>query len=138
MEALVRDGDAVVSLVADRDGAIVGHLLLSRMAASGDGRCYRAVGLAPLAVLPAAQRKGVGNALVRAALTRASEMGEELVFVLGDPAYYTRFGFSAKCASPFASPYAGPHLMAVRLRDDLPLPSQGRADYAPAFAELDG
>jgi putative acetyltransferase len=138
VEALERAGDAVVSLVAEREGEIVGHVLLSRVAASGEGRTYRALGLAPLAVLPEAQRKGIGGALVAAALERAAAAGEELVFLLGDPAFYGRFGFSTTCAAPFASPYAGPHLLALRLRDDVPLPRAGRADYADAFAALDG
>jgi putative acetyltransferase len=138
VEALARDGDAVVSLIAERDGEIVGHVLLSRMTVSGDGRVYRALGLAPIAILPEAQRTGIGSALVRAALARAAEAGEELVFVLGDPAYYGRFGFTARDAAPFASPYAGVHFMALALRGDVPLPQAGRADYARAFAELDG
>jgi putative acetyltransferase len=138
VEALAREGDAIISLVAERDGEILGHVLLSRMAVSGGRRTYRALGLAPVAVLPGAQRKGVGSALVRTALNKAVVAGEELVFVLGDPAYYGRFGFAAACAAPFASPYAGPHLMALSLRDDLALPRAGRAEYARAFADLDG
>ncbi len=138
VEALGREGDAIISLVAVRGGEIIGHVLLSRMAVSGDGRGYRALGLAPLAVRPGARREGVGSALVRAALQRTAETGEQLVFVLGDPAYYGRFGFSLADAAPFASPYAGPHFMALRLRDHVPLPSAGKADYAPAFAALDG
>jgi putative acetyltransferase len=138
VEALERDGDAVISLVAERDGDILGHVLLSRMAVSGEGRSYRALGLAPLAVRPGAQREGIGSALVRAALNRVAETGEELVFVLGDPAYYGRFGFSVADAAPFTSPYAGPHLMALRLGNDLPLPRAGRAEHARAFAALDG
>jgi putative acetyltransferase len=138
VEALEREGDAVISLVAERDGDVIGHILLSRMAVSGDGRTYRALGLGPMAVLPGAQRQGIGSALVGTALKQALATGEELVFVLGDPAYYGRFGFTPKCAASFASPYAGPHLMALRLRDDVPLPRSGRAEYARAFAELDG
>ena len=138
VEALERAGDAIISVVAERDGDPVGHVLLSRMAVSGQSRGYRALGLGPVAVLPAAQRHGVGAALVAAALEQAAAGGEELLFVLGDPAYYGRFGFSAECAAPFASPYAGPHLMALRLRGDVPLPRAGKADYAPAFAALDG
>ena len=138
VEALARDGDAVISLIAERDTAIVGHILLSRMAVSGDGHPYRGLGLAPVAVLPGAQRNGIGSALIRAALGRAVETGEALVFVLGDPVYYRRFGFSVQSATPFASPYAGPHLTALRLREDVELPRAGRADHAPAFAGLDG
>jgi putative acetyltransferase len=108
------------------------------MAVSGEGRTFHALGLGPVAILPGAQSQGVGSALIETALKQAAANGEELVFVLGDPAYYGRFGFSAKSAAPFASPYAGPHLMALRLRDDEPLPRSGRADYARAFAKLDG
>jgi putative acetyltransferase len=136
VEALERAGDAILSLVAAREGDVVGHILLSRMAVSGEGRIWRALGLGPVAVRPPAQRQGVGSALVAAALEQAA--AEELVFVLGDPAFYGRFGFSAECAAPFASPYAGPHLMALRLRDDVPLPGSGKADYARAFAALGG
>jgi putative acetyltransferase len=138
VEALEREGDAVISLVAERDGAVAGHILLSRMTVSGDGHAYRALGLGPVAVLSGARRQGLGGALVRASLEMSAASGEELVFVLGDPAYYGRFGFSAACAAPFASPYAGPHLMALRLLDDVALPRSGKAEYARAFAELDG
>lgn len=55
-------------------------------------------GLAPLAVLPGRQGWGIGSALVRAALARAKEVGWAAAFVLGDPAYYGRFGFAADAA----------------------------------------
>ena len=134
--ALERDGDAVVSLVGGSQARIDGHVLLSRMSVFGDSHSYRALGLGPVAVLPEAQRQGIGAALIRASLKAAASAGEELVFVLGEPAYYGRFGFSAECAAPFASPYAGPYFMALRLRDDVPLPRSGTADYARAFASL--
>ena len=106
--ALERDGDAILSLVAERDGEVIGHVLLSTMTVTGEGRSFRALGLGPVAVLPGAQRQGIGSALIETALKQAAARGEELVFVLGDPAYYGRFGFSATAAAPFASPYAGP------------------------------
>jgi putative acetyltransferase len=136
VEQLTADGDSVLSLVAEEVGKVVGHVLLSRMRVSGDGRDYRAIGLAPVAVAASRQRAGLGSQLIRAALDRASRLGEELVFLLGAPAYYERFGFRAEEAAPFASPYAGPHFMALRLRD-VPLPQAGRAEYAPAFARLE-
>ena len=134
---LEAEGDEILSLVAERGGEVVGHVLFSRMVVSGGGRAWRGLGLAPLAVRPDAQSEGIGSALVAAALEQAAAMGEELVFVLGDPAYYGRFGFSADAAAPFASPYAGPHLMALRLRDGLALPGSGKADYPRAFGDLE-
>ena len=136
VEQLERDGDAVISLVAEEESGVVGHVLMSRMRANGSGRDLRALGLAPVAVLPARQRSGIGGALIVDALALAEQDGEEIVFVLGDPDYYGRFGFSAPAAAPFRSPYAGPHLMARWLNGG-ERPASGRADYAPAFAGLE-
>ncbi len=135
VERLEAERDVVVSLVAERDNEVIGHVLLSRMSVSGDGKRYRALGLGPVAVLPPFQHSGIGSALIRAALAVAEALGEEMVFVLGEPAYYRRFGFDAETAAPFASPYAGPFFMALCL-GDVTLPDLGRADYAGAFSQL--
>ena len=79
---------------------------------------------------------GTGIDSCRAALAIAGTLGEEVVFVLGEPAYYTRFGFSAEAAAPFASPYAGPYFMALWLRPPPAAPASGSAAYAPAFGAL--
>ena len=136
VEQLERDGDAEISLVAEAEGRIVGHVLLSRMNVQGDGHHWRALGLGPVAVLPERQNQGIGSAVIRAALRRAEAKGAELVFLVGEPDYYRRFGFAAETAAPFASPYAGPYLMALALTP-VKLPASGRADYAPAIAELE-
>jgi putative acetyltransferase len=136
VEALTREGDAIVSLVAERDGEAVGHVLLSRMRVSGDGRACRAVGLGPVGVVPGFQGGGIGAGLIEAALGIARATGEEVVFVLGEPDYYERFGFSAETAAPFASPYAGPYFMALALRPGFALPAVGEAAYARAFSDL--
>ena len=137
VDQLRADGDAAIALVAEEAGEIVGHVLLSRMAVEADGRPLRALGLGPLAVLPARQRRGIGAALVREAIARARHAGEAMMFVVGDPAYYRRFGFTAEAAAAFASPYAGPHLMALALAD-IGVPQRGTAAYAPAFALVSG
>ena len=136
VDRLTREGDSVNSLVAEDKAAIVGHVLLSRMRVEGDGRTFRALGLAPVAVLPARQGSGIGGALIRQALEQARRAGEELIFLVGEPDYYCRFGFSAETAARFSSPYSGPYWMALAL-NDRPLPSSGKAEYAAAFAELD-
>ena len=136
VERLERDGDVVLSLAAVEQDRIVGHILISRMEAEGDGQHYRAVGLAPVAVLPERQKSGIGSALIREALDRLRAQGEEIVFLVGEPAYYRRFGFDAQSSAPFASPYAGPYFMALALAD-IDIPAAGRADYTPAFAGLE-
>jgi putative acetyltransferase len=135
VERLAQEGDAVVSLVADAAGTIAGHVMMSRMHADGDGRPLRALGLAPIAVLPGYQGGGIGAALIHGGLAIARATGEDLVFVLGEPDYYTRFGFSAEAAAPFASPYAGPYFMALALKSGA-APQSGNAAYARAFSEL--
>lgn len=130
------DRESEISLVAEQAGEIVGHVMLSRMDVSAGSRTFRALGLGPVAVLPGAQGSGVGSELIRSALAIAGTLGEEVVFVLGEPDYYSRFGFSAEAAAPFASPYAGPYFMALWLRPNDAPPVAGKADYAAAFASL--
>jgi putative acetyltransferase len=97
VDALRDAGAATLSLVAVIAGEVVGHILFSPVtidgragdAARGAG-CPRCVGLAPMAVLPAHQRMGVGSALVRAGLAELRAGG---VVVVGHPTYYPRFGF---------------------------------------------
>jgi putative acetyltransferase len=123
-------GDAVLSLVAVNDGIISGHAMFSRMTAP-----FPALALGPVAVLPEYRRTGIAGQLIREGIAR-SEPGWAGIFVLGDPAFYRRFGFNVGKASGFTSPYAGPHLMALSLGgNELPA-VRGIIEYAPAFAKL--
>jgi putative acetyltransferase len=83
----------VISLVAEEDGTIVGHIMFSpvRLVGADD---VQAMALAPMAVAPARQRAGIGSALVRDGLARCRQQGAEALFVVGHPEYYPRFGFS--------------------------------------------
>lgn len=82
----------LISLVAEVDAAVVGHIMFSPVCVSADSR-LRPMGLAPMAVAPAYQRQGIGSALVRAGLERCKALACSAVVVLGHPAYYPRFGF---------------------------------------------
>jgi putative acetyltransferase len=131
VDRLRSDHDAAFSLVAVEGDELVGHALFSRMEAP-----FRALGLGPVAVLSSRQGIGIGTRLITAGLACARAEGWQGVFVLGEPAYYRRFGFDAGRAAGFTSPYAGPYLMALALQaDDLPVRS-GSIAYAPAFAGL--
>jgi putative acetyltransferase len=132
VDAVRAAGDAVFSLVAIEAEQLVGHAMFSRMDAP-----FRALGLGPVAVRPDRQRRGIGGRLIREGLLRAEAEDWQAVLVLGDPAYYRRFGFDPAMAAGLGSPYAGPYLMALPLgAPDLPTRS-GRVDYAPAFAALE-
>ena len=130
------DGDVMVSLVAEADGAIVGHVLFSRMDVEADGTALTAAGLAPVSVVPGRQGQGIGDALIRAGLDALRDQGVAISFVLGHEDYYPRFGYSPDLAARFASPFAGPHFMAMMLDSGAAWPLGGRADYAPAFGRM--
>jgi len=92
----LRHSDAWIpelAMVAEYGGEVVGYALLSRVRVRADDSTYPALALGPVAVAPYRQRIGHGTAVVQAALDAATELGERLVVVLGDPAFYRRFGF---------------------------------------------
>lgn len=132
VEELERDGDVLLSLVAVRGGDIAGHVLFSRMVVESDEPA-RAASLAPVAVTSPMQGQGIGSALIRAGLDRLREAGVDLVFVLGEPRYYRRFGFDTALAGRYASPYAGDYFMALAFDATK---AGGTAHHAPAFARL--
>ncbi len=130
------DGDVMASLVAESGDAVVGHVLFSRMDVEADGHAMAAAGLAPVSVIPELQGQGIGDALIGAGLADLRTQRVAMSFVLGHTAYYPRFGYSPGLAARFASPFAGPHFMAMMLDSDAAWPQGGRADYAPAFGRL--
>lgn len=130
VDRLRGDGDAVISLVAVDGSLVIGHVMFSRLRAP-----FRSLALAPVSVVPEHQGTGVGGALIRAGLEMAGDTGWRGVFVLGDPAYYRRFGFDERLARGFDSPYSGPHLMVRPLGGALPAAS-GAISHAPAFSDV--
>lgn len=133
---LAADGDIVLELVAEIDGQIAGHILFSRLWVEQSGNRLAAVALAPLAVSPEMQRTGLGSALVEAAHKLLVQQGEVLSIVLGDPAYYGRFGYSVADAAGLESVYPAQYLQAKHLTNTVTLaPLQGKLIYASAFGE---
>ena len=94
-----------------------------------------ALGLAPVSVRPDLHGNGIGGALIREGLDEARKRGFKAVFVLGDPPYYTRFGFAPELARGYATPFAGPFLMALDLTPGA-LQGEGELAYARAFDDL--
>lgn len=133
---LEADGDAAVSLVAEDGKDIVGHALLSRMAGEADGKPINCLALAPVAVVPERQGQGIGGRLVKAAGAAARQLKTQLIFLLGEPDYYRRFGYSVADARPYWSPYRGAHWMALRLDPSLIGVTRGNVIHAPAFKSL--
>jgi putative acetyltransferase len=114
-----------LSLVAEQEGAVAGHLLISRVWPEDGGEL---LSLAPLSVLPAHQRQGVGAALMRAGLERA---GATPIVVLGHPEYYPRFGFAPAAEHGLTNPW-GLHGDEWMVRGEPPFP-RGLVRYPAAF-----
>jgi putative acetyltransferase len=105
---LLRDSTArpLLSLLAERDGRCVGHVLFTAIELVGATTPVACSILAPLAVLPEVQGTGVGRALIEAGCRILAARGVSLVFVFGDPNYYGRFGFEAAIPLGLEAPYA--------------------------------
>ena len=119
-----------LSLVAEQEGAVVGHILFPRVGLEGAPRDVLA--LAPVGVVPERQGQGIGAALVRAGLEAAERLDEPLVIVLGHAAYYPRFGFEPARPLGIEAPFDVPDdaWMAARLPGWEPA-LRGRVLYPP-------
>jgi len=93
-----------MGVVAEAGGELVGHVAFSPISAEGD-RNWLGYVLAPLGVIPARQRCGIGSKLVRSGIERLKAAGVDVLFVYGDPKYYQRFGFSVDAAAGFSPPF---------------------------------
>ena len=104
VDRLRRDGDLVLALIAiDAAQAVVGYVAFLRLRVESAGGEFPVIGLAPLAVAATHRRQGIGAALTCAGLDHLRAHDETLAFVMGNPAYYTRFGFALETAQPFTS-----------------------------------
>ena len=133
VDALREQGYARLSLVAVDQGLPVGHILFSDLPIVTPERTVPALSLAPLAVIPSHQRRGIGSALVRRGLEACAEHGHAIVIVLGHPEFYPRFGFSADLARPLRSPFSGDAFMALELVPGALDGVVGEVCYPPPF-----
>ena len=125
----------LVSLVAETDGTVVGHILFSPVTLA-TASLPLVMGLAPMAVLPGHQRSGIGTALVRAGLDACRTLGAVAVVVLGHPAYYRRFGFVRASRFGLTCEYDVPDdvFMALELQDGALSGHAGVVRYHREFA----
>ena len=137
VDALRAQATPVVSLVAEDDGGLVGHIMFSPVTLP-EHPGLRIAGLAPMAVEPEHQRKGVGSALVRAGLEQCRQLGFGAVVVLGHPAYYPRFGFSSSRRFGIGCEYDVPDdvFMVLELQPGFLHGASGKVKYHAAFGEL--
>jgi putative acetyltransferase len=124
-----------LSMVAEHDGQIVGHILFSPIVIHTSGGDRSALALAPMAVAPAFQSRGIGSELVRAGLKRGRELGHERVIVVGHAEYYPRFGFRPASRWGIRAPFelADEVFMACELAPGALAGCAGVVEYPAAF-----
>ena len=140
MDALRDRGKTTLSLVAVLQDRVVGHILFSPVAIEAGGEVTAALGLGPMAVLPAHQREGIGSLLVRAGIEECRRAGHESVVVLGHPEYYPRFGFApaSRHGLVWERPAPDEAFMALELLSGA-LPRPGAScGISPSSAESEG
>lgn len=135
----LRSGNFVeTSLVLETGGETVGHILFTRIAIVTASGLVEALSLAPMAVLPSHQRRGLGSSLVKAGLKACRAGGYGIVVVLGHPKFYSRLGFSSRLAQPLESPFGGGEAwMAAELSPHSVDGLRGRVEYPPPFQALE-
>ena len=138
VEALRREASPYISLVAELDKEIVGHIFFSPVNIESAEESFTALGLAPMAVLPEHQNRGIGSQLVRHGLNECQRLGHDVVVVLGHPEYYPRFGFVPASRKKISSEYQVPDevFMVVELKAGALDGKQGLVKYHPAFGKV--
>lgn len=137
VDALRQQANPIISLVAEQEQAVIGHILFSPVSLTGYPD-LRIMGLAPMAVVQEHRRNGVGSALVQAGLVRCKELGFGAAVVLGHPDYYPRFGFTAAIEFGIRCEYEAPPeaFMAVELHAGYLHGWSGTIRYHAAFSGL--
>jgi len=133
VDRLRDEASPVVSLIAEREGDIVGHILFTPVTVEDDSASWSAMALGPMAVLPDVQRQGIGSALVEQGLRRCAALNVPAEFVLGHPDYYPRFGFgpASKYGCRCAWDVPDDVFLARRFNNSLIAP--GLVRYHPSF-----
>jgi len=136
--ALERSGRATISLVAISESVPVGHIFFSPLRIHSSGPTIPAIALAPMAVLPRCQRRGVGSRLVEAGLKACADQAYQVVVVVGDPRFYRRFGFTPAGAAGLVSIYseAGDAFMVTELTPGALEGRTGTVEYPSEFADV--
>jgi putative acetyltransferase len=136
----IREGDTFIpelSLVAEQDGKIIGHILFSKIKIIGE-QTYPSLVLAPMSVHPDFQNKGIGSELVTIGLQIAKNLQFEHIIVLGHKDYYPKFGFQKASTWNIRCSFEVPddHFMAIELVDGSLKNKSVLVEYPPVFYEV--
>lgn len=138
VDALRRNAQPQISLVAELDGRVVGHIFFSPVSIESEASKFTALGLAPMAVLPEFQNQSIGSQLVRRGLEECRGIGHDVVVVLGHPDYYPRFGFVTAKQKGLSCEYAVPDeaFMVAELIAGALEGRRGLVKYRPEFNDV--
>ncbi len=127
-----------LSLVVEIDDEIVGHILFSRIKIIGD-LVYDSLALAPMAVIPEFQKRGIGSKLVKKGIEKAKELGFDSIIVLGHKEYYPKFGFQRASKWNIKCPFEVPDeaFMAIELTKKAFEGKAGTVKYPDEFMEVE-
>jgi putative acetyltransferase len=132
---IIRNGNNFIpdlSLVAEIDGKIIGHILFSKIEIHGNAK-FISLALAPLAVIPEFQRKGIGAKLIEEGIRKAKELNFESIILVGHKEYYPRFGFKKASEWKIKCPFEVPDeaFMAIELSEDSLKDKSGTVIFPP-------
>ncbi len=138
VDALRKSGIPLISLVAEEDKTLIGHIMFSPVTVDNGCSAISVAGLAPMAVLPELQRTGVGSVLVKEGLEQCKQADYSAVVVLGHPEYYPRFGFVPSVLYNIRSEYDVPDdvFMIVELTEGALKDCHGTVKYHEVFMQL--
>jgi len=137
IEKIRNRGVLAISLVAIQNDEIVGHIAFSPVVIESECPSLEAIALAPMAVLPKYQRKGIGSQMVRAGIEECRRLGHEVIVVLGHPDYYPRFGFVPARPRGIDCEFEVPEeaWMILELQEGALAGRQGTVRFQPEFKE---
>lgn len=127
-----------LSLIAEMNEELVAYILFTKISIIREEQAYETLALAPVAVHPEYQKKGIGKKLITDALSRCRQLGFRSVIVLGHAEYYPAFGFKPACNWNISAPFEVPSeaFMALELSENELAGKSGRVEYPPEFSEV--
>ena len=138
MDLIRERGKSVLSLVAMNADKVIGHVLFSPVTLHPDHGILRGLGLGPVAVLPEAQGKGLGTRLIESGLEICRRRGYDFVVLLGNPRYYSRFGFIPAAGFGLENEYGvEEEFQARELRPGVLIGTRALVRYIPEFKEME-
>ena len=132
VKQLISDGDVLINLVVESSDTIIGNVVVSKITMEPDIGLFCG-GVAPLSVLPDQQSSGVGSRLMEEVINESRKLGIDALFLLGDPNYYKRFGFTV---SKLKNDYSLEHFQELELTEGCLVNIKSKVAYANAFLNL--